>query len=164
MPRAGFSESSGFRASRAAHRPRGGGDNDFTAEVTYVTDTHALIFFATGDLKRLSRRGERIFRRAQGGRDRVHVPTVCLFELALLLERGRVRSQMSFDEWYALVAGHPGFPVEPLVWDDVREARGLAALVDPFDRLIAATAVRLDVALVTADERIQSSGLVETVW
>jgi len=132
--------------------------------MTYVTDTHALIFFATGDLKRMSPSGERIFRRAQGGRDRVHVPTICFFELALLLERGRVRSQMSFDEWYAMVAEHPGLPVEPLTWDDVCEARGLAALIDPFDRLIAATAVRLDVPLVTADERIQSSGLVETVW
>jgi len=30
--------------------------------------------------------------------------------------------------------------------------------------LIAATAVRLDVPLVTTDERIQRSGLVETVW
>lgn len=132
--------------------------------MTYVTDTHALIFFATGDLKRMSPTGERIFRRAQSGRDRVHVPIICFFELALLLERGRVQSRMGFDEWYALVAGNPGLAVEPLIWDDVREARGLTALVDPFDRLIAATAVRLDVPLVTADERIQGSGLVETIW
>lgn len=147
-----------------ARRTPSDGSTGVTAEMTYVTDTHALIFFATGHLERMSPRGERVFRRAQDGRDRVHVPTICFFELALLLERGRVRSQMSFDEWCTLVAGLPGFPVEPLTWDDVREARGLAALVDPFDRLIAATAVRLDVPLVTADERIQSSGLVETVW
>jgi PIN domain nuclease of toxin-antitoxin system len=47
---------------------------------------------------------------------------------------------------------------------DVREARGLAALVDPFDRLIAGTAIRLDLPLITGDERIRTSGLVRTVW
>ena len=51
-----------------------------------------------------------------------------------------------------------------LGWDDIREARGLARLVDPFDRLIAASAVRLDVPLITGDERIRGSGLVRTVW
>jgi PIN domain nuclease of toxin-antitoxin system len=132
--------------------------------VTYVTDTHALIYFASGDLRRLSARALRIFRRAEADRDRVHVPVVCFFELALLLERGRVRSRLSFDEWRVRIAAHPGLPIEPLLWEDVREARGLAALVDPFDRLIAATAVRLDAPLITSDGRIRESGLLRSVW
>jgi PIN domain nuclease of toxin-antitoxin system len=35
---------------------------------------------------------------------------------------------------------------------------------DPQDRLIAATAVVASMPLVTADEEIRSSSLVETVW
>lgn len=132
--------------------------------MTYVTDTQALIFFATGDLRRISPRCTRIFRRAEAQRDQVHVPVICFFELALLLERGRIKSRLGFDEWYTLIAAHPGLPIERLVWDDVREARGLAALVDPFDRLIAGTALRLDVPLLTNDARIRDSGLVRTVW
>jgi len=132
--------------------------------VTYVTDTHALIYFATRDLRRMSAAATRIFHRAREQRDRVHVPVVCLFELALLLERGRVRSRMSFVEWHAMLAREAGLPLEPLTWGDVSEARGLAALGDPFDRLIAGTAVRLDAPLITSDERIRRSGLVPTVW
>jgi PIN domain nuclease of toxin-antitoxin system len=149
-------------------RHRRGGDalcaRGDVADVTYVADTHALVFFATGDLRRMSPRSRRIFRRAEEERDRVHVPAICFFEMALLLERGRLRSRLSFEDWHGLVAGHPGLAVEALAWEDIREARGLAGLVDPFDRLIAGTALRLDAPLLTNDERIRRSGLVRTVW
>ena len=132
--------------------------------MTFVTDTHPLLFFASGNLRGLSREANRIFRRAQEGRDRVHVPTVCFFELALLLEGGRVRSTLPFEDWHALVATQTGFAVEPLIVEDIREARSLAALGDPFDRLIAGVAARLDYPLITNDQRIQESGLVRIVW
>lgn len=132
--------------------------------MVYVTDTHPLVFFATGDLRRMSRRCTRIFRRAEEGRDQVHVPVICFFELAMLMERGRIRSRLDFDAWHELVAQRPGLPIEPLAWEDIREARGLAGLIDPFDRLIAATAVRLGAPLLTGDERIRGSGFVRTVW
>jgi len=132
--------------------------------MNYVTDTHALVFFASGKAARMSRKCAQIFRRAEQQRDRVHVPVVCFFELAMLLERGRVKSSLSFADWHDRVAQFPALPIEPLVWDDIREARGLAVLVDPFDRLIAGTAIRLDAPLITGDERIRASGLVRTIW
>ncbi len=132
--------------------------------MTYVTDTHPLVFFASGNAARMSRKCAQIFRRAEQQRDRVHIPIVCFFELAILLERGRVKSSLSFDDWHDRVAQFPGLPIEPLAWEDIREARGLAGLVDPFDRLIAGTAVRLDAPLITGDERIRASGLVRTIW
>ena len=130
----------------------------------YVADTHALVFFATGQLRRMSPRCRTIFRRAEDERDRVHVPAVCFFEIALLLERGRIRSRIDFGAWHDLIAAHPGLPIERLGWEDIREARGLTGLIDPFDRLIAGTALRLDVSLLTNDERMRRSGLVRTVW
>jgi len=84
--------------------------------------------------------------------------------MALLFERGRIRSRPGLDECHAMIAAFPGLPIEPLGWEDVREARGLTTLVDPFDRLIAGTALRLEVPLLTSDERICRSGLVRTVW
>ena len=132
--------------------------------MTYVSDTHALVFFASGNASRMSKRCHQIFRRAEQQRDRVHVPMVCFFELALLLERGRLKISLPFEEWHERVAQFPGLPIEPLLWEDIREARGLAALVDPFDRLIGGTAIRLDAPLITADERIRVSGMVRTVW
>jgi PIN domain nuclease of toxin-antitoxin system len=133
-------------------------------DVVYLADTHALIFFATGQLRRMGPRCRTILRRAEEGRGRVHVPAVCFFEIARLLERGRIRSHLDFDAWHDLAAAHPGLPIEPLGWDDIREARRLTGLVDPFDRLIAGTALRLEVPLLTNDERIRRSSLVRTVW
>jgi PIN domain nuclease of toxin-antitoxin system len=132
--------------------------------VTYVADTHALVFYVTGALRRMSSRCVRIFRRAEEERDRVHVPVTCFFEMAFLFERGRIKSQPGLDECHALITAFPGLPIEPLGWEDVREARALTALVDPFDRLIAGTALRLEAPLLTGDERIRRSGLVRTVW
>ena len=63
--------------------------------MTYVTDTHALVFFASGKAARISRKCAQIFRRAEQQRDRVHVPVVCFFELVMLLERWR-KSSLSF--------------------------------------------------------------------
>ncbi|MBV8773266.1 MAG: PIN domain-containing protein [Deltaproteobacteria bacterium] len=123
-----------------------------------------MVFFAAGKAAQMSRKCAGIFRRAQQQRDRMHVPIVCFFELAMLLERGRVKSSLSFNDWQGQVAQFPGLPIEPLVWEDIREARGLAALVDPFDRLIAGTSIRLDAPLITGDERIRTCGLVRTVW
>jgi PIN domain nuclease of toxin-antitoxin system len=130
----------------------------------YVTDTHPLVFFASGNAARMSRKCAQIFHRAEQQRDRVHIPIVCFFELAILLERRRVKSSLSFDDWHDQVAQFPGLPIEPLVWEDIREARGLVGLVDPFDRLIAGTAVRLDAPLITGDERIRASNMVRTIW
>ena len=132
--------------------------------MTYVTDTHARVLFASGKAARMSRKCAQIFRRAGQQQERVHVSIVCFFELAMLLERGRVKSSLLFADWHDRVAQFPALPIEPLVWDDVREARGLAVLVDPFDRLIAGTPIRLDASLITGDERIRASGLVGTIW
>ena len=89
---------------------------------------------------------------------------ICFFEMALLFERGRIASHPGLDECHALIAASPGLPIEPLGWDDIREARSLGRLIDPFDRLIAGIALRLDVPLLTNDERIRESGLVRTIW
>jgi len=129
--------------------------------VTYVADTHALIFFATTYIGRMSRRCARIFRRAEQERDRVHIPVICFFELAHLFERGRMQSRLGFEHWQALVAQFPGLTIAPLLWEDIREARGLGALID--HRLMAGTAIRLDAPLTTNDARIRRSGLLRTL-
>jgi PIN domain nuclease of toxin-antitoxin system len=58
---------------------------------------------------------------------------------------------------------HRGFNIVVLDWLDVNEARSVS-LTDPFDRLIVGTAVRLDMPLITRDQQIVESGLVQTIW
>lgn len=130
----------------------------------YVTDTHPFIFYATGVTKKLSRVALRTFSRAENGRATIYIPTICFFELSLLLEGGSVRSSEPFAEWKRKVEASGAFLIEPLTWEDVEEARALQALVDPFDRLIAGVANRLQCPLITRDTRVTDSGLVETIW
>jgi len=46
----------------------------------------------------------------------------------------------------------------------VIEARALPTLRDPFDRLIAGSAIALGVPLISLDPRIAGSGRLQVVW
>ena len=65
--------------------------------------------------------------------------------------------------WCRALDSKQGFQIQPLLWEDVNEARGLP-FDDPFDCLIAGTAFRIGVPLITKDTVISESGLLETVW
>lgn len=132
--------------------------------MTFVTDTHGFVFYAIGKIEMIGRRARRAFAQAERRRATIYIPTVCFFELSLLLESGKVRSNRSFPEWKAGVERSGSFIIEPLTWEDVEEARSLRSLVDPFDRLIAGIANRLHSPLITRDSELVDSGLLETVW
>jgi len=127
-----------------------------------LVDTHALVWYLSGQLRRLGRRARRALAQADAARWTVRVPAVALMEIVLLERRGRIR--VSYRELREQLAMRPGFPIEPLTAEDIDEARGLAALTDPFDCLIAGTAKRLGLALITNDEAITKTRLVPTHW
>jgi PIN domain nuclease of toxin-antitoxin system len=130
--------------------------------VNLVTDTHALVWYLTGQARRLSRRAHRAFQDADRGRATVHIPVVILMEVVLLERRGRV--EVAYRELREQLSVRPGLPLEPLFPEDIDEARGLRLLPDPFDCLIAATARRLGLALITCDESITETRVVRTYW
>lgn len=132
--------------------------------MTYVVDTHSFVFFASGNRKRLGTASRRIFDQAALGKGTLCLPSVVLFEIAQLVERGVLKASMPWDAWVALVRRAGFLRVEPLEMDDVLRAASLSFLVDPFDRLIVGTALRLGAPLITADERISRSGVVQVVY
>jgi PIN domain nuclease of toxin-antitoxin system len=130
----------------------------------YVADTHAFVFYALGATENLGKKALRAFTRAERRQVTIYLPTACFFEITLLLESGKVRSALPLLDWKTRVEDSGSFIIEPLTWEDIEEARSLAALTDPFDRLIAGTANRLQCPLITRDTRIARSRLVATVW
>ena len=127
----------------------------------YVTDTHPLVHRLQGKYSRLGRAARRLFRDADEEKVLIYVPSVVLWEIvrpgALLdLSRG-------FDQWCRDLNSARGYAIEPLAWEDVSQARQLP-FRDPFDCMIAGTAIRLGMPLITKDQAIVDSGLVETVW
>jgi PIN domain nuclease of toxin-antitoxin system len=54
--------------------------------------------------------------------------------------------------------------VEPFLPEDVEDARGIAAVAEPFDRLLAATALRLSAPLISKDARLKRLRGLRTLW
>lgn len=91
-------------------------------------------------------------------------PTICLFEVCQLEERGRITLTAPFERWCDLVEETEALLLLPLARAHVAEARALPTLRDPFDRLIAGSAVALGVPVVTPDRRIADLERVAVIW
>lgn len=128
----------------------------------YLADTHALIWSFAAP-KKLGSKAARVFE-TLGGTSQVHVATVSLWEVAELYDLGRIRLPQGFSAWREALAAFPGIHVEPLLGEDIECARQLRTLLDPFDRLIAGTALRLGVPLLSCDRRLAKERRLRVVW
>ncbi len=129
-----------------------------------LLDTHALLFLGIAP-ERLSKPAARAIRRAAraGG---LAVASISLWEIAMLAAAGRLRIRGTVESWLQDLLERTGVATREIT-------PAIAALAvqfpdgfprDPADRLIAATARAEGLALITRDEAIRESGLVETIW
>ena len=130
----------------------------------FVTDTHPLWWYATGQLRRLSPRALRAFQMADEDRGLIYIPAVVLWEISLLLKIGRLRVDQPFSSWMDLLLAQRGFDLAPLEPSVIAAALGLGDIADPFDAAIMATALARDLPLITKDERITRARIVDIFW
>ena len=94
----------------------------------------------------------------------MHVPAPVSMEIWLLSMNGRIKLPSTLAAWWR-DAGSEGVVHQPCSHEDVLAAAALQwDHRDVYDRLIVAIARRLGLPLVTSDQAIQDSGLVEVVW
>ncbi len=119
-----------------------------------VLDTHTLIWTVEGD-GRLGRSASRLIEETVQT-DRVAVSAITPWEIAMLVERRRLRLGREVGEWIAEALALPGvtlIPIEPAIAiNSVRLPGEFHA--DPADRFIVATARHLKASLLTADRTI----------
>ena len=124
-------------------------------------DTHALVWYLSRP-RRLARSALRLLRAADASRASVLVPAIVTIELTLLREAGR--NTVGVPELEGLMAAQPAFSMLPLDLAQAKEFALLARIRDPFDRMVVAAARAARMPLITADESIHESALVDVVW
>jgi PIN domain nuclease of toxin-antitoxin system len=132
--------------------------------VIYVTDTHPLVFWSSNRKRRLGNRARRILQETERGKHSFIVPIVVLEEINRLVERKIVRLDVPFRRWAEELERSPNFQVQPYTLEILLESVSLAAIRDPADRAIVATARQLRCPLITADELIRDGDWVDTAW
>lgn len=117
-----------------------------------LLDTHVLVWLVAAS-RRLGSRSRALIERSLRTRG-VAVSSITFWEIALLLERGRLPGLRDAAAWRRDVLA-AGVVEQALDGSIALRASGLAGMSeDPADRFIVATALVHEGLLVTADERI----------
>ena len=128
--------------------------------MTFVADTHAIVWHLM-DERRLGKAARRAFRSADQGRALCYVPAIALIEVALLYEKGRLRTGPA--QVAETLSAHEGYAILALDLEQALAFASLPTIRDPMDRLILAAARATSSRLLSADEALEGHG-VERVW
>lgn len=127
----------------------------------YVLDTHACVF-ALAAPKRLGAAARKALRRVESGHGRAWIPAAVVAEVVLLRELGR--TTVGLPELRSAMEGAAELRFLPLDIDQLDQFAALAAIRDPFDRLILGAARSIGAKLISRDAGLAASGLAEVVW
>jgi len=130
----------------------------------YVTDTHPLVWYIDGDRSKITDKVRRVFDQTAKAATVVYVPAAVFWEIAILEKIGRIKLKHRFDQWASGVLSIKGFELLPMTIDIIHLGIGYELHSDPFDDIIVATAVKMDLPLITRDLVITESNLVEVCW
>ncbi len=128
--------------------------------MNYVADTHTLVWYFTGD-KRLSRKAFRALEETLR-EGLVVVPAMVLAEIMYISKKGRVL--LDFGETLKKLEEYDNFEIAPLDVDILKVADSLDVDMEMHDKLIVATTLHYEAALITRDQQIKDSAIVPTIW
>lgn len=120
-----------------------------------LLDTHVWLWSMDGDVRGIGRRTRQSLQRAEA-REGIRISPVSLFELTALHTLGRIRLSRPVEEWIDVALQASGVRVAEVSPAIAVDAGSIPrhALSDPLDRLLVATARRLDATFLTCDARI----------
>lgn len=126
-----------------------------------ILDTHAWIWYVTESSKLGNKAKKKI-----DSADICGVSAISCWEIAMLVEKGRIEFNMPIETWIHLALDYKKIKlIELLPKIAIMASKfGNSFHGDPADRIITATAIHTNSILITKDSKIAQSKLVETVW
>ena len=129
--------------------------------MSYVLDTHALIWFLTSDSK-LGKKALELLRNADDERETIIIPTVVLAEVLHICEKKKVA--LKFKEILKKINDSSNYIIYDLNLEVILKLEELDKINELHDRIIIATSILSDSKIITKDEIIRNSNYVEVVW
>ena len=129
-----------------------------------VLDTHTWIWFISNP-ELLSKRAEMAADSAMNAKE-IFISSISAWEIALLVEKGRLKLTMDVTDWISQSERLPFFRFIPVDNSIALKAVNLPQPLhsDPADRIIIATAKAIGAPLVTKDEKILKYPHVKSIW
>lgn len=129
-----------------------------------VADTHVAVWYLR-DSKKLSERARAVLDETARAGDFVYVPSISVVDVTYLVEKRKLPEEALQTLTSELASPISALEIAPL---DFAVARAIQRVPrddvpDMPDRIIAATALSLNLPLVTRDKRIQAA-LIKTIW
>lgn len=130
----------------------------------FVTDTHPLIWYLAKNTK-LTKKAKAVFDDAVARKTAIYVPTIVLWEISLLLTSGDdLKLGCDYPTFIQRLFTPDTFIEKTFNSEIVRIAHDLNFNDDPFDKAIVATAIHMDLKLISGDGDIHDHTPCELVW
>jgi len=129
-----------------------------------VLDTHVWVWWVSG-IQSLSSKANRLIIEARD-RNAIYISSISVWEIAQLVERGRLQLTVDVTDWVAKSEALPFIHFIPVDNSIAIKSVQLPSPLhpDPADRIIIATALALGFPLITRDRKIARYPYIQTIW
>jgi len=127
-------------------------------------DTHVIIWDALKP-ELVSKNAKREIEQANKS-DGIIICDISLWEIAMLLKKGRIEIGVSYLEFIDLLKASNNYIIQSITPEIAELSTTLPAEIntDPANRLITATSMITNTPLVTADKNLRRSKILNTIW
>ena len=127
-----------------------------------VLDTCAIIWDAL-DNSKLSSKAKKVINEAEC---ELIICDISIWEISLLIERKRLIVDDTASGFINLVLQSRNFQIQPITPEIAELSVSFSQEInnDPADRLIAATSILHNAAIVTADKNLRKATILDTIW